>query len=315
MHQALLDHFPAPPASDEVVSLLTRKGDEYETRHFTEETNRELAKAAQWLHASGYNARKFVLDEAVEDDGLAGDLDHSRGPSVDYYITARHYEGDDEVTILEAATLRKKSIEVNPDIMIPIPSDAYKWLPGVRLSGDHISQEGIDILSSANPSKLKEITALATRKQEYDSQGELINPEAKKEADPLAVYNLIRTVIHEALGKGEVWFFAIVDQTHDSLVENFGEEAVKRIGDDFDLKDPLVREGIRLRPAVTRVDSFIRDIFDAYQGAIESGNRQQAKRFGRSFVFFSEGLEEDKLDPDLIEARDELLGLHEKQAS
>lgn len=259
--------------------------DVYEINNFTEASNPELAQLAWGIHAWGYENHGFVKDGAAQNKVFDEGLDKSRGPNVDYKIAFRFpnlLDSEiDPLQGLDAATMRKINLTQGGTVLD---------LPGYRMSRDKINPHVAYMLENMEDAdeRLKEITALA----------------GTQESSPLAVFELIRDEIHESIGKKQVWFYSIVSGTLDSLAENLGTKAMRRVGDPVSIDDSWVQEEIRLVPVITDVDNFIRDIYDAAMS--ETDPRLKAKQL-KSFIFYSEGLGSDKLDADLAKARDDLM--------
>lgn len=272
--------------------------DVYEIINFTEESNPGFAELAWGIHAWGYENHGFVKDGAAQSKVFDEGLDKSRGPNVDYKIALRlpNILGQvDPLQGLDAATMRKINLTKGGTALD---------LPGYQMSREKINPYVAFLLENMEDAdtRLKEITALAPT----------------RESSPLAVFELIRDEIHasitdkdekisdmgEDIGGGQVWFYCIVKETFDSLVENLGPKAMRKIGDPVSIDNRWVEEKIQLIPVVTDVDNFIRDIYDA--ATSETDPRLKAKQL-KSFLFYSEGLGPNKLDADLVQARDDLM--------
>ncbi len=250
-----------------------RRRDQYSIKRFTEASDGELAVKAQRVHAEGYLDMDFVVPAALDDDGrLPGDIDKARGENVDYYLASAWALDSDGVLVTQGATMRKVNIPKNGTI---------DDLPAYRLCKDSLYGAYRELLESTpNPHKhIKEIAALAK----------------SANASPVAIFELLRDAYHEALGKEEVWFFNIVSTTYQSLVDNFGDNALKQIGEPISFDDPRINSEVTLVPAMVVIELFIDEIRES---AICTTDPHERKRLMRSFVFFSEGLSDDQLSDD-----------------
>jgi hypothetical protein len=249
----------------------------YDHMTFTELTRPDLAAEAWRVHAEGYQAMGFVNQDAVDEHGyMAADIDKARGPHVDYYRASNPSNAQDQ------ATMRK--------INIPY-GGSYQDLPAFRLCQDSLNPLGRRLLGSLqNPDqRLKEIGALART----------------AEAQPLAVHELFRTTIQEALGKDEIWFFSIVTSTHESLAKSFGERNFNVIGDDVPIgEDSRVGDHIALRPTLLRPDEFIDNILLSLD---EAQTIPAQVRYQRSLLFFTDGLPINLMSERVALARQAIL--------
>jgi hypothetical protein len=272
-NQEKIDQLPLMPTQKRLQRL-----DNLVFLHFTEHTNPELAIRARRVHADGYENMGFVKNSAIDVDGsLSDDIDHARGETVEYYLGVESTDSNTSEK-LDRATLRKINIPAGGTL---------DDLPAYSLCKDSIyDDELIALQSIEQPDKfVKEIGALAR----------------SPEASPMATFEVLRDALHDSLGRGELWFFSIVTSTYASLADNFGNRAIRQIGEPVALNDPRVSDRVELVPAVVDIDSFLKNILEAAE--VES-NRSKQHRLLRSFSFFSEGLTSAELTDELIAARE-----------
>jgi hypothetical protein len=247
----------------------------YDIHSFTETDNYEMAKFAWRIHASGYESMRFVKSSAVTDDGYLDDgIDKSRGELVDYYIATKK---DTALDAFDAATLRKINLPANGTV---------DSLPAYQLCQTSLYDEGEAYLRSIeNPDiRIKEIGAMARTET----------------SSPLAVFELLRNGVHESLGKNEIWFFSIVSTTFNTLVENFGQDAIRQIGHPVTINDSRVQDSIILVPAVANVDRFFSEI---YAAAAQEADPQARFKKMRSLHFFTDGITDEELGTQLAGVR------------
>lgn len=251
------------------------RNDDYVFKRFTETTSPELVAGARQLHALGYEDMGFIYKDAIDDNGfLNSDIDHARGSTVEYYIGIEPSDKNQEDSPSIRTTLRK----------ISIPSDGtLDDLPAYQLCRESLyPEEKAKLLSIDNPHKyIKEISALAR----------------SPETGPMATLEVLRDVLHESLGKNELWFFSMVNTTYDSLVESFGPKAIRQIGDAVKINNPLVPDHITLVPAVVEIDHFL---FNISEAAMNSIDQFQQRKFLRSLEYFANGLRDQEMDDEVV---------------
>lgn len=231
-----------------------------------------MVKLAREIHAVGYQDMGFVNSSAVTSEGfLADDIDKAHGPNVDYYVAES--PDDDEVK----ATLRK--------IHIP-EGGSLQDLPAFNLTIGSLSDSGFNLIAGIdNPEvNVKEIAALART----------------PEASPMIIFELLRNVLHESLGKDEVWFFSIVSTTYQSLVDNFGNEAIYQIGEPITFDDTRISNEVTLVPALVNTDTFINTLC---RTALDETDPDQQQRLLRSFMFFTDGLDDSQMNVEASSVR------------
>lgn len=259
---------PQPPA-----------GRLYIDRVFTEASDPLRAYEAQMTHAEGYLMMGFVTEDAITTEGMTDvmraqgrlgrlkpELDHARGPQMDYYTSTA--VGDPE----DNATLRKYRLK---------EGQTHEDLPAWQLSGKSLSKDASEEIQQVTvPESLLEISALAR----------------SPKAHPLTAHAVIRHAIRDSIGKGEFWFSTLVASTHDALVPRYGAANLRVLGKDVTIDDPRVSPDLTLRPIVLEPDEFHNRLVQAYDTA---ETPQSRKRFGETLLFFSDGLEPDKLSADV----------------
>lgn len=249
--------------------------EQYVHRHFTEETDLEAAHSAWVLHGIGYYAMEFVNETALikPQNYLHPDIDHARGPNIDYYA---NYEPNTPST--DVAAIRIASV---PE------GGTYLDLPTATMSDPYLSERGRELLRSVTDEgmQLKELGALSRR------------PGSSR----IAVYELIRHIIHKAQGSNEVWFFNVVSTTANSFVQTYGANNFDVIGNDVSFeKDSRIKKDIVLRPTVVYPDKFIANILTACEEATTYGAR---RRLGKNFLFMTKGLDLRHMTPHMYTAR------------
>lgn len=257
-------------------SILERRigrHDHYRIRSGTDMSDPALVEEALQIHAEGYVNMRFVKPEALTPGGvLPGDIDKARGDTVEYFVSSgREVDAGNRLST-QRATMRK----------ISIPSGfGIDFLPAYKLCADSLEPKYREYLESIeDPStSVKEIAALARTKG----------------ANPIAVFELLRDALQDAREHEEVWFFSIVSETYDSLVDNFGPHAIKRVGESIAFDDDRIGDGIKLVPALVKTDLFIDEI---QRTIMQSSDKRERIRLTRSFMFFTEGLKSEDLSED-----------------
>jgi hypothetical protein len=254
-------------------------GREYIDRVFTEATEPLRALEAQMTHAEGYLMMGFVTADAITTDGMTDvmrvqgrlgrlkpELDHARGPQMDYYTSTAVGNPEDN------ATLRKYRLK---------EGQTHEDLPAWQLSGSALNEGASEEIKRVTvPEQLLEISALAR----------------SPKAHPLTAHAVIRHAIRDSLGNGEYWFSTLVSSTHDALVPRYGAANLRVLGKDVTIDDPRVSPDLTLRPIVLEPDEFHNRLAEAYSTAETPVVRN---RLGETLLFFSDGLEPDKLSTDV----------------
>lgn len=241
-----------------------KRFDRYAVYEFTERENPEAALMARQIHAMGYRDMGFVNDRAFMEDGtLAGDIDKARGDDVDYFLETNPENSDDY------ATMRIKSGDVQS-------------LPAFALTKDNLTEEGMSELLEADI--VKEVGALAR------TPG----------SSPMMVMEMLRHNIQKAHGKNELWFFSIVSTTFRSLQGQYGDRALRQIGDPVEFDDDRISKGITLVPALFDVDTFLDSVATS---ALETQDLKQRRILFRTLMYYSEGLDEKYLTQQVQDLR------------
>jgi hypothetical protein len=260
-----------PLYENEFPLVRFERGDKYAYQKFTENQSPELVKTARRVHARSYRGEGFVYDEAIEEDGtIADDIDKARGSSVDYFLGYTLKAG----TYDSVSTLRKINLE---------SGETIDMLPGYRACQDALYPE--------QKAWLQSLSSETVSIKEISSFGHV------PEVTALAGLELLRHVLQDSLGKGEVWFFTMVSEKYKTLEALFGPEAVRKIGDVVPLDDPRVGD-VSLVPAVVDVDNFFAHIYEAAQRA-EGPTR---RRYLTYLSNFAEGVNEEMLGEEVSRA-------------
>lgn len=261
------------------VNETITRNDQYIHLKIREEDNPELAHEAWRIHSEGYLNMRFITKNAITTDGyIHEDIDSSRKENTDYYL-AINKEGLED----DRATLRKINLK---------PGETYRDLPAFKLCKDVITEDNIQILDSiANQDQvIKEIAGLARTAN----------------SNPNAAYELFRNIYQEALGKNEIWFYSIVSSTYRSLAKNFTADNLKVLGDPIAINDSRVSQDITLVPVILQPDIFTETILKNIK---ENDTSLSHKRFMRTFLFFTDGLDENRMSPEVYTARKKFLHL------
>lgn len=255
---------------------VTARQDRYYHLKFKGQDNQELAEEAWRIHAQGYLAMGFVKTGAVTPEGfLTTDIDKARGDEVDYFLALNPNQETD------CATMRKINL---------VPGEDFRDLPAFKITSDKLSPTGIDLLShlQVDDYQIKELGALARTPN----------------SNPIAIHEIFRSALHDSLGKKEAWFFSIVSSTFDSLAKSFGPDNFVVIGEDTPIDDPRVSEQVVLRPAILFPDRFIDTLLISY---LATDDPKTKHGLLRSFLFFTDGVPEDRISELSAQARQELL--------
>jgi len=96
-------------------------------------------------------------------------------------------------------------------------------------------------------------------------------------------------------------FCSIVSSTFASLQDNFGEYAIKQVGEPISFDDERINPNLTLIPAIVEVDEFINQI--AASAIVEKDERKQ-RVLSRSFMFYAESVPDSMLNEDAVGLRD-----------
>lgn len=257
------------------------RGDNFEYQILTESSHPELAVAAQQIHASGYIAEGFVNENAVESNGtLSPDIDKARGDNVQYYVGFEVNEAGEREA---KSTIRKISIPFGGTI---------EDLPAFQLADGKFYPEELKYLRNLpQPHRsLKEISAFAHTASPRLQPGR----------------EILREILQDARGSGEVLIFTMVEPNFNALVRSFGRDMMHQIGDPVPLNDPRVEDGLRLVPAMVDADLFLDQI---RASALDETNSPQARHaYKRSLVYLTEGLVRADMSDEVAEMVESLVG-------
>lgn len=253
--------------SFENLSPQVERGDHYRYVQSTERRDPALALLARRVHASSYLGEGFIHNEAIDSTGeVASDIDKARGDSVEYYVgVSKQNEA--------VSTLRKVSIEQGLGI---------ESLPGYQLCGDYLSDEG--------KTALEAVVAQGRPLKEISSFGHV------PEESSLAGLELLRHVLQKSYGTDEVWFFTMVTQKYQTLVNIFGPRAVRKIGDEVALDDSRVGD-VSLTPALVDTTTFFDDI---KEGIVSEPNAQKRQRLLGSLRNFAKGIDTQRFSDEVV---------------
>lgn len=254
--------------------------DQYNHVSFYEDEAPDFAVEAQRIHAEGYHAMGFVHKDAIQADGtLTPEIDKARGPHVKYYLDYKPESGRDD-----RAAVRKVNL---------LEGQTYRDLPAYALCKDHFTPLGETLLDVVDDqeNRIKEIGALART----------------TEAQPRAVYELFRKIIHEAKDTNEVWFMTIVANTHNILVHSYGAKNFISLGENIPIgsQDDRVEDQVELKPVLVRPDKFIDNILES----AKNPELRQSERHTllKNLVFMTDGLKPDEMSDDVRRARQEFM--------
>jgi len=241
------------------------RADLYTHQSGNEFTDPDLVKQALRIHAEGYVTMGFVKEEAVAQEGILDDaIDHSRGCFTEYFVATNPNNSKD------MATMRKISIPTTGSI---------EDLPAFELTKEALYSDSV--------TQLKELAHRG-----YDIK-EIAGLSRTKEASSFAVYELLRSVIQDALYKDEVWFFSIVTTTFFSLRKYFGKSAFHVMGDDVKINDHRVNDRIKLKPVILIPSTAFLEMIQEIESMPDNASR---KKIIGVFNYFTEGLEPESLD-------------------
>jgi len=251
-----------------VQPLINPLEDTYSHVSFLGNSDSVLYSYAQRVHAEGYINMNIVQTSALTPKGTLEDANHEyRGNNVEYYLTF------DPSNATDAATLRK----------ISLPSGAdHNYLPAYRHTRCSLSEEGMNLVESLpnQETRLKEISAMA-------------RTSASK---PLSIFETLRHVFRQSLGKDEVWFCSLLVPTYDTLERNFGEHCFQPIGSDVTIRDGKANPELTFRPVLFQPDLCLSNMLRDYLNAQD--NARGAKIL-RSFMYFNYRIDDNLKDPEV----------------
>lgn len=250
----------------EALLPRTERGDRYRYLASTEQDSPNDALLARQIHAKSYLGEGFILNEAIDEMGqVIPDIDKARGETVEYYLGFSKEAHP-------VSTLRKVSVE-----------DGYSItsLPGYQLCGELLHSEGKRALQEA------ELQGRPVK--EISSFGHI------PEESALAGLELLRHTLQEAHGTDEVWFFTMVTQKYQTLVNIFGPRAVQKIGREVALNDPRIGD-VSLTPALVDTTTFFDDIKESIVHEPDARKRQ---RLLGSLRNFAKGMDKSKFSDEV----------------
>jgi hypothetical protein len=249
------------------------RGDKFVYKRFNENTSPELAKLAQQIHAQSYVGEGFINEGAVTQNGVVSeDIDKARGSSVDYYLG---YQQSIDGETIPRSTIRKVNIPHGSSI---------ESLPVFKLCRDMLYDNEREWLSSLPhaPRDVKEISAFGH----------------VPEVSARAGLELLRHVLQDSNGSGEIWFFSMVKEKYETLVNLFGSEAVRKIGEPVELDDKRVGN-VYLVPTIVDTNIFYQQVLGSARMAQDV---TQQKRFFKSLSYFTEGMTRFEMGEDVFDA-------------
>lgn len=247
------------------LSPRVDRGDSYIYIKSSEGSDPDFAYTARQIHARSYKGEGFINDGAIDANGqVASDIDKSRGDNVEYYMG---YTTEGE----PVSTLR----------VISVPKEGVTALPGFKLSEAILSKEGKQTLLEAD---LK-----GRPVKEISSFGHI------PEVSSVAGLELLRNVFQQAYGTDELWFFAMVSEKYQTLVNIFGSKAVRKIGSEVELNDERVGD-VELVPALVDTTTFFDDIKEAILSEKYPARRRKLINY---MHLFAEGIDISKFSEDV----------------
>lgn len=255
------------------IDARCNRGDTFVYKRFNEINSPSLAGLAQQIHAQSYVGEGFINQGAVTKDGVvAEDIDKARGGDVDYYLG---YQQSKSGELIPRSTIRKVNVPYGGSI---------ESLPVFNLCKDTLYDSERDWLSSLPHAarNIKEISAFGH----------------VPEVSALAGLELLRNVLQDSNGSGEIWFFSMVKEKYDTLVNLFGPEAVRKIGEPVELDDKRVGD-VYLVPTIVDTDTFYQQVLDT---ARNEKDAIKQKRFYKSLSYFTEGMTRFEMGEDVYDA-------------
>lgn len=158
------------------------------------------------------------------------------------------------------------------------PLDA---MPAYQLSGNDLWDGWEDALRQVPPHQLVEIEAMGKTKN----------------AGSKAIAELMKNELLRVQGKGEIWYFNIVNTTYDAFVRMWGPLAVRQVGNPRPLEHEHINKDLRLVPGVIDVDNFYRNIMNTITSPY-------AYKSMEMFLYMTNGIASDVLDDDIADFRD-----------
>lgn len=261
------------PENISFIDARDKRGDKFVYQRFDENGSPELAELAQQIHAKSYVGEGFINEGAITKDGVVTeDIDKARGSSVDYYLG---YQQSKDGETIPRSTIRKVNIPYGGSI---------ESLPVFKLCRDMLyDNEREWLLSLPHASRnVKEISAFGH----------------VPEVSAFAGLELLRHVLQDSNGSGEIWFFSMVKEKYETLVNLFGTEAVRKIGDQIELDDNRV-DNVYLVPTIVDTDVFYQQVLGTARLAQDA---TQQKKYFKNLLYFTEGMTRFEMGEDVFDA-------------
>lgn len=283
------------PRAARVAELSTARRlmpDRYWHESFFETERPDLARVAQVVQARGYQAAGFVVPQAVvrPEGVLHHTVDEARGPNVKYRLA----RNPDFRRTTDRASMRHVRL---------VDGISMETLPAFERCGAYLSAEGKEWLNNraAAGAPVSEIASLAAERGE----------------NGVAVHEMFRHGIHDALGRGEVWVFSIVGKTMGKLVDSLGRRNFTFLGEPAVMDNPLISRNITLQPVALEPDVAVAGFPELYAEAewlsqkdAQGPGRGVARRAARTILFYTDGLPDTVLSPDVVQLRQQLVQGH-----
>jgi hypothetical protein len=253
------------------------RSDRYDYSYFSPDQNPDGVLLAKQIQAQSYMNMNFVhpegvitlpngakiLDETI--DNPAGPLPHvSSNTNAEYVLAVEKGSTDMDPLTGKLMTWKK----------------CYSKLED--MSAYHFSR---DVIWGEWNEYLQRIS---------EGNGKLVEIEAMgktKNAGPHAISELMRNELHRSMGKGEIWFFTIVDRTHEAFTHSWGPTAVRQIGTARQIDHPHVYKNVRLIPGIIDVDNFFTN---SYHDILKKDNPFALKQM-HNYLYMTEGLSDEQL--------------------
>jgi hypothetical protein len=254
---------------------VQQRHDAYDHYKVTEASSPDMVDVSLRIHAEGYYDMGFVDADAIMPNGtMVPSLDKSRGPYTDYYVAL-----NPDHTKRDAATMRKRHLPMG---------GTFKDLPTYDFCAPYLTPGGKGYLEGLENQdvRLKEIAGMAKTRG----------------ANPLGVFEVIRSTIQEASETDEVWFFSIVSDTLGSLQKSFGVTNFRIIGNGVALGDTRVNDKVSLVPTIVTPSEFVGNVLADYK---KSENAVERRILQRSFLFLADGMPESAMSKEVRDAHAE----------
>jgi len=240
---------------------IQRKSGEYNFAHFTEETNPELALAAQQLQGESYLAAGYITDQDLDEYGrLQKDLDKARGGNVEYVVAEKNNQA--------VGAVRLVAVPEGGDLMD---------LPAYEKSVQDMHPEFRYLLNQAFQYNAK----YGVREVAGLSRG--------KDTPPSVLLEMIREIVQQTVRSQseELWLVTATSNSYDMIQSRFGPNSIIPIGS----RVPVLNDGVDsreyLQPSVIHPGSLIENL--ANSATVESDPMQRRRRM-KTLDFMVDGL-------------------------